>query len=252
MIVLSISAQTLTIESDTTINFENTQVDVPQVMEESELAENSYDPEHESELSVKVKENFKNKTQNRAIDQNKWDKKIKDPKYQFKKPIQKKKKKSKERKMPKINKNTWAILAYSIVGIALALLIYVFVDTNPFTKKDSIIKDHVEMDVEDVAHFSEWDKALANAEQQGDYRKAIQVLYNETLQKFINAELIVYKREFTNNMYVRNMRNTIHYKDFARHTRIFDYVWYGMAPLSSDEYLSIKSSIKKAQSNIVV
>jgi hypothetical protein len=142
---------------------------------------------------------------------------------------------------PRISENTGVVLLYVLFAIALALILYAIFGAQYISKRDKSIGEEVAIDYEDVEYFTEWELALKAAESEKNYRKAIRILYNQTLQKLTNQQLIKYRKEATNQMYVNALNNTPYYQCFSDQTRIFNYVWYGEYGINESQYLSAKN-----------
>lgn len=76
-------------------------------------------------------------------------------------------------------------------------------------------------------------KEIAEAVAAGDWRQATRLLYWQSLKKLVDEKLLAYNSHTTNSQYVMQLRSTPYHQQFAQLTRIFEYVWYGNAPLTA-------------------
>jgi Domain of unknown function (DUF4129) len=82
--------------------------------------------------------------------------------------------------------------------------------------------------------------AIQAAIEQKSFRPAIRLLYLQTLRKLSDAELIRWKMNKTNDIYVSELFNTVYYKDFAYLTRAYDYAWYGELPVHEEQFKEVQ------------
>jgi hypothetical protein len=182
----------------------------------------------------------------KTIDQKSWKEIVSKKDFQYKKPDPPKAKKPepepkvRRRDLPDLDldlsKRTRVALLYGAVALALCFILYAFFGGKYIARGDKLVNEDQHADFEDVEHFTEWELALRTAEQEDDYRKCVRILYNQTLQKLINNNLIAYKKEATNSNYLGALYNTPYYQDFANQTRIFNYVWYGDYTIGNEQY----------------
>jgi hypothetical protein len=108
--------------------------------------------------------------------------------------------------------------------------------------KKSLAIQQDEAVMEEDIHRLNFEDKIKKAEADRDYRMAVRLWYLFTLKKMTDQQIISYAREKTNHQYVSQLYNTPYYSSFARLTRSFDYVWYGMFPLSPQAYASLVQS----------
>jgi len=90
--------------------------------------------------------------------------------------------------------------------------------------------------------------AISQAIDSQQYRLAVRLLYLQTLKRLADAQLIRYQREKTNRQYVYELAGTPHQRGFERLTQQFDYVWYGNAPIDSDQFGRLQTEFRAFQS----
>lgn len=103
---------------------------------------------------------------------------------------------------------------------------------------------------DDVMHFHDWEKALADACAKGQYRIAVRLLYLQTLQLLNEKALIRFQSEKTNQAYRRELQATKYATSFNILTRYFDYIWYGEFDIDDTQYGMIATLYKNFQHEI--
>ena len=86
---------------------------------------------------------------------------------------------------------------------------------------------------------SDLDRYLNQALAEGNYKLAIRIYYLTIIQTLADKELIVWKKDKTNNAYLREMRQHTTYRQFRSTTRLFERVWYSNMRFGKQQYESI-------------
>ena len=92
-------------------------------------------------------------------------------------------------------------------------------------------------EVEDL-HAVDFDRLIREATAEGDFRRAVRLLYLRTLKALADRELITWKPEKTNHEYLRELgggRADLA-APFRRLTYLFEYIWYGDFPIDSEAF----------------
>ena len=126
------------------------------------------------------------------------------------------------------------ILLAAFVGLLLWFL-YTSGEFGLWRKKSNQI-DEVNETVEEDIYQLNFKGQIQKAEEAGDWRLATRLWYLSTLKELSDRNLIQYTQEKTNQEYVSELYNTRHYAEFFKLTRSFDYVWYGMFPITEEAY----------------
>lgn len=71
------------------------------------------------------------------------------------------------------------------------------------------------------------DALLAAALAQADHRRAVRLLYLRALRHLADRDLIVWRRDRTNQDYAAALRGTVLHVPFTRLTDHFEHIWYG-------------------------
>ena len=133
---------------------------------------------------------------------------------------------------------------YLMVALAVIWIIYrLAVVNNLFvfsSRKKTTVNDEEELPENEGKIRERIEVAIRN----GDFRLATRLLYIETLQWLDQLQMIRYQADATNQQYVEQMDRTAKGKEFRQLTRVFDYVWYGKFPVSSDKFEVIRQNFK--------
>jgi hypothetical protein len=84
-------------------------------------------------------------------------------------------------------------------------------------------------------------QAIAEAEQEGNYRLALRLLYLKSLRQLSDNRLIEYAINKTNHDYERQLAGTPYAESFSRITFLYEFGWYGEFPVDRDMYEKIRS-----------
>ena len=141
------------------------------------------------------------------------------------------------------------ILPYLLLGLLLALTLYLFAKINPgnyifgtpdggeihFTEEEKIIKTR------DIKKLIE--KAVASQ----NYRLAVRYHFLHLLQQLSREEIVVYDPAKTDEEYVLEIKDGELQGIFRKVSRIYDYVWYGDFAPNAIDYQKIKNEFAKSQ-----
>ena len=140
-----------------------------------------------------------------------------------------------------------------IIGVFLGALIYFLLQN----KIDLFAKDSTRSATGTVAENENADifqipysELLRKAEQEGNYRGAVRLLYLQTLKLLSEANIIHYQPDYTNLHYIEQLYQTKFYNEFSAVTRHYEYVWYGKFEISQALYSTIKTDFLTVQHKI--
>lgn len=94
------------------------------------------------------------------------------------------------------------------------------------------------------------DQELELALQAKDIRMAVRVLFLKNLKLLMEKGWIYPALEKTNMEYVAELNGRPQQQDLLEVTRIFEWVWYGEADLSTEQFLGIKVAFDKVYQSI--
>ena len=77
---------------------------------------------------------------------------------------------------------------------------------------------------------------IAEAEKQGDLRRAIRLHYLLVLRKLVDEGVLKWEPEFTDRNYIEQISNSAMRERFTHTARVFQWVWYGHAEVDQVRY----------------
>ena len=171
--------------------------------------------------------------------------------YAFEKEKQKAKEQNK--KTPLREQSWFRTLMWVIIigGFAVALILYLN-DSNIglFRKKVNIFSDEQQEKETDNIFEINYKERIDKAVKAGNYRLATRLMFLQLLKTMAGKNMIQYKQDRTNFDYLMQLRNTVHYNDFFRLTRNYEYSWYGNFPVNEETWHLIKNDFEKFDSNL--
>jgi hypothetical protein len=93
-------------------------------------------------------------------------------------------------------------------------------------------------------HGVDFPALIAEAEEQGDYRRAIRLYYLSILKGLTDKALIEWKPGKTNRSYVYEIKNGTLRSPFENLTRQFEYIWYGASTLNEPLFRQMRLSFE--------
>jgi len=138
----------------------------------------------------------------------------------------------------------WQVIEYSLAIIAVILIVYFFIKGDRrglFSRGPKSLTIEMEGAEEDI-NLMHFDKLIADAISNGQYRVAIRYLYLKLLKDLADKNHINWKADKTNLDYMNELRSTVYGKGFMEVTFLFDYAWYGDAAITEGSFGQIKTS----------
>jgi hypothetical protein len=133
-------------------------------------------------------------------------------------------------------------LVLCVAGLLIVLIW--FLDKNRML----VLRSSQKKTVADPAKNIElWDGAdyrirISEATRSGNLKDAIRWWYLYTLYNLDHKKFIVLSEEKTNNEYIKSLRPTPYYKQFAALTLDYEYVWYGGFSIDDQQFRHIRQS----------
>src|SRR5690606_20447405 len=84
------------------------------------------------------------------------------------------------------------------------------------------------------------DKFIRQAIDEKNYALAVRLYYLAIIKELSLSNIIKWKRDKTNESYLRETRETRFFEPFREVTRLFEKIWYGPEKLDEQQFLSIK------------
>ncbi|MEZ5047292.1 MAG: hypothetical protein R2831_09915 [Chitinophagaceae bacterium] len=193
----------------------------------------------------------------RKISHSSWEKILKDKEFVYshaKKKIKKEKKPSPfwELLGAFLSSSFFKFLLYAIaIFVLLFVLFKLFSQTNfsYFFRKKKKESTAYETDYEEVLSI-DWDKKIESAIAEKNYKLATRYLYNSTLQKLNEQNIITYHSEKTNWEYCMQLSGTSFEMPFKELTQYFDYVWYGQFHIAVSQFQQIHQKFNTFHSSL--
>ncbi len=142
---------------------------------------------------------------------------------------------------------TWAdnivlrIAFWVVIGLFILFVLYKLFGVELFSSRHTIKKQTGD-EAEEELKIPEWyQDQIARAESDGDYMLATRYQFMRVLAIFNDKGLIQYLPEKTNTVYADEIQNDILKERFRRLSSIYEYVWYGVHKISSEQYASVKN-----------
>lgn len=92
--------------------------------------------------------------------------------------------------------------------------------------KGATVIQEYEVEEENI-HEIDFDKDIKDAERDGDYRRAVRLLFLRVLKNLSDGEHIYWDPNKTNHQYMYELKGTNVYVPFTKCVNVFDRVWYG-------------------------
>jgi hypothetical protein len=144
------------------------------------------------------------------------------------------------------------IILWILAVVLISFIIWkLFVGENFFRR--SLTYKNIsgkEKEEEELTDASAYDKLIAQAVANKNYRLAIRYLYLQTLQKLTESGLLQFAADKTNYQYVNELRGKPCQNDFAAITLNYEYVWYGKFEIGEDVYRRLSGDYKSFQQKV--
>ena len=133
------------------------------------------------------------------------------------------------------------VMAVFLIGFLVWKL---FLGEN-FFRRDRRYKNSVgEKEEEELPDASAYERLIAQAVMNKDYRLAIRYLYLQTLKKLTDSGLLQFSADKTNYQYVKELQGKPYQNDFASITLNYDYVWYGKFEIDENLYARLSDNFR--------
>ena len=131
----------------------------------------------------------------------------------------------------------WAII---IVSFVVVIFIFLLKSNIPiFRKHAATIGEEGSAESTETIFTIDYDRALKEALSVNDYSMAIRLQYLQTLAALSTKNLIQYKEEYPNSIYLQQLRQSPYYGDFKKLTLHFEYAWYGKFAIPPQVYNAV-------------
>lgn len=130
------------------------------------------------------------------------------------------------------------IVLVVIFLVALYIVVRLFMNHRGrwfFEKKNKTVAVTLS-NVEEHIHEANFEALLSEAEQQGDTRQSVRLLYLWVLRSYTDNNIIRWNPDKTNIDYFSEIKDKILQKQFRYLSYLYNYIWYGGFSINDSEY----------------
>jgi hypothetical protein len=139
-----------------------------------------------------------------------------------------------------------------VIGIGgVAFFVYKVIRMNRLSlfAADQRVATAYKVESEDI-HAIQFDAAINEALQQGNYRLAIRLAYLQNLKLLADKELIDWRPNKTNTDYWRELTTTAQQASFKNITGVFEYAWYGSHDVAREDFETMKQELTQFKNQL--
>jgi hypothetical protein len=141
------------------------------------------------------------------------------------------------------------ITMYVLWGIAICFVVFLLYNLlltqGVFRKRYARTKIATTPNKEEILTEADYDKLIAAAVLNKDYRLGVRYLYLQCLQLLITKGLVTPAADKTNYQYVQELYGKSYKNDFAALTLNYEYIWYGEFVIDETAYIRISNHFKQ-------
>ncbi len=143
-----------------------------------------------------------------------------------------------------LNSLPFRIFFWTLAVIFITFISYKVLFKNGIfgRKKNKLLSENEEESLEELQDVSEYDSLIADAETTRNFNRAIRFLFLKTLKTVSDKGFVSFAIEKTNQEYLKEIRQSPHFKEFEILTRSYEYVWYGKHEVYENQYLQLKEA----------
>jgi hypothetical protein len=159
--------------------------------------------------------------------------------------------KRKDFSIPSFDTGLAKIIFFSLVIVVLVFFLLKLFSGNGISNNK--IKNTTDFNIEKLEENiqdTDFNVLLEKALMQKEYRLAIRIYYLIIIKELSAQQLINWKKDKTNNEYIRELSKTPFYKEFRLTTIAFERVWYGESQLLEEDYNRLSPMFKKMHDQI--
>lgn len=134
------------------------------------------------------------------------------------------------------------VIGRVIMGVALVYVILKLTKTDlrsVFTRRSGATVSAF-VDADENIHEMDFGALIDEAVGQGNHRRAVRLLYLQQIKALTDRSLIDWRIDKTNDDYQRELAGSPLASGFAEIRRVFEYVWYGDAPVDALRYPALR------------
>lgn len=157
---------------------------------------------------------------------------------------------------PLIEREWFQVLLWLIIigGFAGFIIFYLAnSETGLFRRRNKSIAtaSGEELETDNIFEIN-YQKEIEKAEEKGNYRLAVRLMFLRLLRDLSDKNIIQYKQGQTNFDYLLQLQPTSYYKDFLSLARNYEYSWYGQLAVKPGTFTSIKNDFINFEQKISV
>jgi hypothetical protein len=137
-----------------------------------------------------------------------------------------------------------SVISYLLAGTLLLFFLYLFFKEYRNRKIEAEVTEFSIDQIDDIEKAN-LGSMLAKALQQGDYRLALRIQFLMLLQRMQMQNLILWKPNKTNRLYINEIKDTNIKHQFSYISRIFENTWYGGVSVNQEIYDEICTIIQQ-------
>jgi hypothetical protein len=151
------------------------------------------------------------------------------------------------------NSKVFKILSIVIIIGLLVFIIIRLIKTSSSGKGKRVPNLNVQqalLDIENDLPDADLSRLLNMTIDAKDYKSAVRILYLHVIQQLHTHRHIAWKKDKTNNDYVREMRSHSGYQSFRDLTLLFEVIWYGDTDINEGLYNKVEPAFKNYLSTL--
>ncbi|MFM2362124.1 MAG: hypothetical protein RLZZ316_1026 [Bacteroidota bacterium] len=142
----------------------------------------------------------------------------------------------------------WGICLFAIIYVVLKIVGMEKVGLFAKNKKEAAALEYLV--AEENIYAINFTEAIQDAIRQKNYRIALRLYYLQTLRVLADGELIQWKQNKTNDVYVYELRETPLHDSFSYLTSVYNYAWYGEMMVTADQFTQAQDAYLQFQKQV--
>ena len=138
------------------------------------------------------------------------------------------------------------IIFFLLAGIFIGFILYKLFFTEGFFQRQRARSNVVALaPQEELNNGTDYNKLIAQAIGNKNYRLGVRYLYLQTLQKLMIVGLIQFATDKTNYQYLRELESKPCKNEFVLLTISYEYIWYGEFSIDETQFSRIQNDFKQ-------
>jgi hypothetical protein len=157
-------------------------------------------------------------------------------------------------RIPFFNTSGFQLFLWILIigGFAAVVMLYLYNNNIRLFRKSRTISEaeNEQGDTDDIFAIN-YQKEIDKAAGTGNYRLAVRLHFLQLLRNLADRNIIQYKQDRTNLDYMLQLDKSIHYADFFKLTRHYEYSWYGLFAIDETKYTLVKKDFESFYSKLI-